>query len=361
MTGNFRGPQSILLIEDNPGDARLIEEMISEINQARDITMSRFELVWKKTLADGLERLRGTGIDLVLLDLTLPDSRGLETFARIADEASRIPVILLTGLSDEQLAMAAVRTGAQDYLQKAGLTSFYLAKAMRYALERKAVEAEIKILSQKILEVREEERSGLAHEIHDGLGQSLLALKLHLQFKWAKIVKQGGLPVGTEMDEIVGYLDEILQEVRTISHNLSPIGLRNLGFGQALRQLVSRFQFRDNIEILSDLDAVDDFFADNWDMNAYRVVEQALVNAVKHAQATRIVVSGRREMTGLTLSVRDNGRGIDAEVLRPGKKSNAGLGLHIMRERARMLGGSLQVVSDTGSGTEIRLEINRAS
>ncbi len=120
----------VLLVEDNPGDARLIWEMLAEAKG------TRFDLQYASRLSAGLERLAAGGIDVVLLDLSLPDSQGLDTFARVQAQAPQVPVIVLTGLDDETLAIKAVREGAQDYLVKGQVDSHLLARAIRYALER---------------------------------------------------------------------------------------------------------------------------------------------------------------------------------------------------------------------------------
>ena len=120
----------VLLVEDNPGDVRLIGEMLAEVKGAR------FELQYAGRLSTGLERLAAGGIDVVLLDLSLPDSQGLDTFARVQAQAPQVPVIVLTGLDDEALAIKAVREGAQDYLVKGQVDSHLLGRAIRYALER---------------------------------------------------------------------------------------------------------------------------------------------------------------------------------------------------------------------------------
>ncbi len=124
----------VLLIEDNPGDARLMQEMLSEV---RGIP---FDLECAERLSAGLARLGQTDIDVVLLDLALPDSRGFGTFARTHAQAPRVPIIVLTGLDDEELAVKAVREGAQDYLVKGQLDSNLLGRAIRYAIERKRAE-----------------------------------------------------------------------------------------------------------------------------------------------------------------------------------------------------------------------------
>jgi MinD-like ATPase involved in chromosome partitioning or flagellar assembly/ActR/RegA family two-component response regulator len=125
----------VLLIEDNPGDARLIREMLAEERGAP------FDLEHADRLSTGLGRLAAGGIDVVLLDLSLPDSRGLSTFVRVHAQAPEVPIVLLTGRDDEELAVEAMREGAQDYLVKGQVDSSLLVRSMRYAIERHRAQA----------------------------------------------------------------------------------------------------------------------------------------------------------------------------------------------------------------------------
>jgi PAS domain S-box-containing protein len=121
----------LLLIEDNPGDAGLIREMLAE---ARGMS---FELEWTETLSEGIKRLALSGIDIVLLDLALTDSTGLETLRRLRAASPWAPVVVvLSGLSDEEVSYQAVQEGAQDYLIKGQVDSNLLVRSIRYALER---------------------------------------------------------------------------------------------------------------------------------------------------------------------------------------------------------------------------------
>jgi diguanylate cyclase (GGDEF)-like protein len=127
----------VLLIEDNPGDARLIREMISEDPEPP------FRIQWARRLAAGLERLAEGDTALVLLDLSLPDSLGLETFAKVYAHSPTVPIIVLTGNDDHNLALKAVKSGAQDYLVKGRLDRELLLRAMRYAIERKRYQLQL--------------------------------------------------------------------------------------------------------------------------------------------------------------------------------------------------------------------------
>jgi PAS domain S-box-containing protein len=127
-------PLKILLIEDNPGDARLLQEMLVEIKNPS------FELDWVDRLSAGLEHLKQQSVDAVLLDLSLPDSKGLDTFTKVQAQAPHVPITVLSGLDDTSLAIRAVREGAQDYLIKGEVDGNLLSRAIRYAIERKRTE-----------------------------------------------------------------------------------------------------------------------------------------------------------------------------------------------------------------------------
>ncbi len=119
----------ILLVEDNPGDARLVLEGLKE-------AQAGFEVIWVDRLAKALDRLATQEFDNVLLDLNLPDSTGLETFGKLHEARPQVPVLLLTGLNDEGLALRAVQEGAQDFLVKGEVSGHALARAIQFAVER---------------------------------------------------------------------------------------------------------------------------------------------------------------------------------------------------------------------------------
>lgn len=131
----------ILLFEDNPGDAGLIEEMLEESVDFR------YELKNAETLNEGLSLLKEKPFDIILSDLGLPDSDGIDTFLEIHARNSRIPIIILTGISDEKVGIDAVKKGAQDYLVKGQVDSKLLRRSIQYSIERKKAEERVQNLA----------------------------------------------------------------------------------------------------------------------------------------------------------------------------------------------------------------------
>ena len=133
----------ILLIEDNPADARLLREYLIEAGA------DRYQIVHAARLAEGIERLSSETFDVILLDLGLPDSQGLDSFYRLRVCTPNIPVILLTGLQDERTAAVAVQAGAQDYLNKNDVNQALLERTLHYAIDRQRYSLELQASEQR--------------------------------------------------------------------------------------------------------------------------------------------------------------------------------------------------------------------
>jgi PAS domain S-box-containing protein len=145
----------VLMIDDSPGYARLIREMLS----AAGACPHSFD--HSATLSDGIGTLRRNSYDIILLDIGLPDSNGLESISKIKRLAPRTPIVMLTGLDDENTAVSALKLGAQDYLIKGQTDSGLLARSIRYAIERKQVEEELRKHREELMELVEERTSEL--------------------------------------------------------------------------------------------------------------------------------------------------------------------------------------------------------
>jgi phosphoserine phosphatase RsbU/P len=144
LAHDVTSPLAVLLIEDNAIDARLIQIMLSEAGSGL------FELERADRLSQGLKRLSQGDIGMVLLDLSLPDSYGLSTFERVHRFAPQVPIIVMSGLDDQTVAVNAVHEGAQDYLVKGQVSGQLLVRAMRYAIERKRTAEQLALYAEEL-------------------------------------------------------------------------------------------------------------------------------------------------------------------------------------------------------------------
>ena len=170
----------ILLVEDNLGDARLLQEIFKEGKTAK------FEIVLVDRISEAIKTLQETDFDLILLDLSLPDSNGIDTFRKISKEKLQIPIVLLTGLDDEALAIKLVQEGAQDYLVKGQINNKILLRSVRYAIERnykihEQAQRKDETIKNKLAEYKITEREkGILLLVAEGKTNEEIAEKLHL-------------------------------------------------------------------------------------------------------------------------------------------------------------------------------------
>jgi putative two-component system response regulator len=152
-----------LLVEDNPGDARLIVEMLAEVD-------SDIELEQCGTLSSAIERLAGNSIEGVVLDLALPDSQGIATFSRLQEAAPHVAVIVLTGNSDMREALRTVEEGAQDFLVKGRVDGEILTRSIDYARSRKESERQLRASRAELRESNEQLRE-MVYEVAEAMGR----------------------------------------------------------------------------------------------------------------------------------------------------------------------------------------------
>lgn len=155
-------PRHILLIEDNPGDADLIRLRLVEANSDLDVAFA-------DRLSTALDSLTQNEPAVVLLDLNLPDSHGAETFRNVLRKAPGVPVVVLSGQDDEELALKAVHQGVQDYLVKGNFDGKQLARAMRYAMERQALLTSLDMSRKQQLQFKDQFLSHVSHELRTPL------------------------------------------------------------------------------------------------------------------------------------------------------------------------------------------------
>jgi CheY-like chemotaxis protein len=194
----------LLLVEDNPGDARLLREMFNE----RD--SHNTELTHVKSMSEAEKHLAERAFDIIVLDLGLPDAKGLQAVRRAHAAAPRIPLVVLTGLDDESRAAQALQEGAQDYLIKGQIDARGLLRALRHAIERKVMEEALFV---------EKER---AQVTLNSIGDAVVCTDISGNITFLNLVaeKMTGWPwqeaLGRPMGEVFRILDAVTRETTPI-------------------------------------------------------------------------------------------------------------------------------------------------
>ena len=236
-----------------------------------------------------------------------------------------------------------------------------LADSVASYLDRKQAEEalqgaheRLQTLYQQLMHVQEQERSHLARDLHDEIGQALTAVKMNLQ-----TLQRGAGPGASAapLEDSLTIIDGIMQHVRDLSLDLRPSLLDDLGLVSAVRWYVSRQAERAGWT--ADVAAEESLsrLPPDLAIACYRLVQEAVTNAMRHAKASRISVSLQRQGDDLDIRIRDNGVGFDATQVQTRVAQRQSLGLLGMEERVRLLDGRLVIDSHPGKGTEVRVRI----
>ncbi|GGY56956.1 cache domain-containing protein [Pseudoduganella albidiflava] len=223
--------------------------------------------------------------------------------------------------------------------------------------ESRVADAKLKALAQRVVESQEEERARLSRDLHDGISQWLVSIKLQIE---AGIERLSGQPSQTDkalavFEHTAGQLNKVLGEVRRISHNLRPAVLDDIGLAPALAHLAEEFQHDSGMPVRFSAAGSTERLPETANTVLFRIAQEALTNIERHARASRIAVALAGTAHGVTLSIGDDGVGFDpADIAQHPKR---GIGLRNMMERLEAIGGRLELDSSP-AGTTVRAHID---
>ena len=226
----------------------------------------------------------------------------------------------------------------------------------RVRLQQPAERAGLQSLSLRLELAREEERARVARELHDELGQVLTSLKL--EFTWLveelrKSEPKPGIQLVNKLQSLIGLIEVSLQSVRQIASDLRPAMFDHFGLKEAIQWEATKFQSRTGIRCRVAWEVKEGLTDRTRQLALYRILQEALTNVVRHAHAGAVRISLRERGKTLTLTVKDNGRGITTDEL----ASVQSIGLLGMTERARMLGGRLTIAGSPRRGTTVTVTV----
>jgi signal transduction histidine kinase len=354
------------VVEDDAGDFRLINAYLRRAGLIHDA--SNPSLTWAQTLSEAIEVAGHARPDLVLLDLSLPDSTDILTVKAMSAALPEVPIVVLTGSDDNDLAIKALEAGAQDYLIKGQLDHLTVARAARHALVRKQLEQQLQDMaagleeqvSQRTRQLRtasaqltlteERERRMLAQELHDNLGQLLAVIKIKL----ASL--EPGSPQSS-IDLILSLVDQADRSARMITRQLSPPILGTAGLMPALEWLADEMQRQYQLVVYINIEREPELLSDEFQAVLYRSIRELLINVVKHATVKEASLSCLYDDSRLTLVVSDDGCGFDPAICQNSQLESRSFGLSSIRERITNIGGEMAIDSKPGNGTTITLSV----
>jgi signal transduction histidine kinase len=369
------GPIRVLLVEDNPADAALVQLALSESER-------RFDVQGADCLALAKQYLAEHSYDVVLLDLSLPDSDGLDTLTQVRGYNTHIPIVVLTGLADTEMALRSLEQGAQDYLLKGAFENQVLTRSIRYAMQRQQL---VQLLEKK--NRRLTELYNTAHQFVDNVSHEFRT-PLTVIKEFTAILRDG--LAGGLNDEQRTYLDIVADRVADLTFMVNDMldsskleaGLLGLVRERHQpRQIVERV--RDTLERKAAANSValevtlDDLPAVYCDAEKIgRVLLNLTVNAIKFSpEGTRVRLWGRHapEQGEVVFGVSDEGPGISPENLGAvferfrqvggnvkASTKGVGLGLSIAKELVHLHFGEITVASELGRGSTFSFTVPTA-
>ncbi len=208
--------------------------------------------------------------------------------------------------------------------------------------------------SRRLINAHESERRRIAAELHDSIGQSLAMIKNRVVQSAEDVTDE---KTRRQLDLITAQTTQTIGEVREISYNLRPYLLENLGLTKAVKSLLNKVAETGQINIQIKLDDVDDLFEPEAEMSIYRIIQENLTNILKHAAATEAQVLLKKSERNLTILISDDGKGFDLNEAQNKVNDKGGFGLLGISERVKMLGGTQEIESDIGGGTNVLIKI----
>lgn len=219
---------------------------------------------------------------------------------------------------------------------------------LRDITEQRAYETQIADLSRKIIDLREKESSEISRELHDSIGQNLVLLKLRLQ----QMRKKPESISEKSFDEYTETITQTLSMTREISRRLNPMHLQSVGLAAAVDDICDQVRQMSQFSIELDLEGIDGYLPEEKFIQAYRIIQEAVTNILKHSLGDKIRIFYEVFPHSLVLTIADNGM-----LATPSSPPAPGIGLQIMRERARLLGGKLNIVRQP-TGFQVQVEID---
>ena len=364
--------QNYIFVKDLP-NILLVDDISSNLIYLKIILKGiEANLIEAESGLDALKKTAGLSLSLAILDVQMSGMNGYELAVELNKnrQTESVPIIFLTAAfpNNEQI-ITGYEAGAVDYIIKPLNRKILISKVniflqlyrqkqliveshnelLRSEMEIQKGKEQMQLLNRHLINAREDERAAISLMIHDELGQALTALKIDLS--WVR--KNGDSDmVHQKLDQLVESTNNIIRKVQRISSELHPKLLTDLGLADAIEWYCGEQQERTGLkfELFVEESGTKDF---QTDLALFRILQEALTNVIRHAEAKKVVISIHYESEGTFMVIADDGVGISQAIL----ESSNSMGLFGMRERAIQRNGTLELGLNTPSGTKIAVFI----
>lgn len=348
-----------------PGTIIIVDDETESMTGMRDFLLELGYPV--RGYLSGMEALDGfkkQQCDLLLTDLMMPEIDGITLMRRAKQINPLIICIMVTGHATIQTAVEAMKEGAFDYITKPfdwKMLRLIIARALEV---RKLMQSEEQMrfsrdqwraFAQSLAEALEKERKRIARELHDGIGQNLIALGMNLESLHDPLTDTHTGLTDQRLTDSQMILSEMKQTIRNLIADFRPAVLDDFGLVAAIQSLSDKFSKHTGLHISvqgsEDMPRLHEFM----EITLYRIVQEALTNVAKHARAENVWIRLHQSETTVLLEIADDGVGFDSTQSLHTRETGT-WGLLNMRERAEALGGSLRIEAAPGEGTRVVVE-----
>jgi signal transduction histidine kinase len=344
---------NILMVDDQPGKLLSYEVILTELGE---------NLIKAHSGREALDQLLRNDIAIVLMDVSMPELDGFE-LADIIRQHPRFQKTAIIFISAVHLTdldqLKAYQRGAVDYISVPIIPELLRAKVSIFAdLHRKTrqmelLNHELRNLSARLMAAQDEERRRIARDLHDSVGQLVVALSMNNGLALMQADKLSK-SAADALQQNAALTQQLSKEIRTISHLLHPPLLDEIGLLPAIKMFADGFAERSNVKVSVELAPDIGRLAPHMEISIFRVVQECLTNVYRHSESkTAFIKMWPDSDNHLMVQVRDEGKGISQQI-RPSNHNGDthGLGLSGMRERVRELGGTLEILSSE-KGTSV--------
>ncbi len=343
----------VLIVDDDPTALTTMEAIL---------TGDGYQLDYAASGSAALEKAELLQPDLILLDVMMPGMSGFEVCRRLraTPKLAEVPIIILTALDDRASRLQGIEAGADDFLikpvdrQELRLRVRTILRLDRYrtlSIQRE----NLRKMAEHVVNAQEQERKRLSRELHDDLGQALIAHMLRLQNLRAEIPALSENII-KELENLIADTSQTINKMRQLAQDMRPTMLDTLGLKTTLQNHCREYSIRAGLPVTLEIDEKLPELPDIYSITLYRFLQETLTNVIKHSKAKHVWVELTLDELEIALTVQDNGIGFTIDEQTTAK----GIGLTGLRERLLLVGGKLIVTSAHGKGTIISARLPNA-